>query len=153
MAGFVVIPEVEDFPRMTPEVLRRIYEDVTLSQADEDRLLWRLVRTQPRIEVSITASEQLRFEIIQDGAGPQTVTYREGGEKVQAVNMLGAEDYLLSIISLLPPQVQRQEAIRLRRELIGQKGLVQGGPSYVGLTEKADASARSAIDETWGMLE
>ncbi|MBO4634279.1 MAG: DUF4922 domain-containing protein [Bacteroidales bacterium] len=147
MAGFVVVPEVQDFDRITPEVLRSIYDDVTLSVADEQRLLWRLVRTQPRIEVGILASAQITFEIISDGAGPQKVSYREGkidyngmlfdelvfeavtistlfaepsfiiysadgpqrfagtlkfivdGGKVEAVNLIGAEDYLLSVVS------------------------------------------------------
>jgi len=201
MAGFVVIPEVEDFPRMTPEVLAQIYDDVTLSQADEERLLWRLVRTQPRIEVFVTAGTQLRFEIICDGAGPQTVTYQDGridyngvlydelvfeadtistlfaepsfilydeegtrryagtlkfiveNGKVQAVNILGAEDYLLSEVSRFPAGEQKAQAIRLRRWLKGQEGLVQGAQPYIGLTKMADAHARSAIDETWGMLE
>ena len=247
MAGFVVIPEVKDFPRMTAEVLQQIYDDVSLSEADEKRLLWRLVRTQPRIEVGVTAAAQLRFEIISDGAGPQTVTYREGkidyngvlydelvfeaatistlfaepsfilyaeegprryagslkfiveGNQVQAVNMLGAEDYLLSVVSQYPADQQKAQALRIRRWLSAQLALRQTerrpvlGPEltstpsvvtwaehrpevaenaeelpahahfdvcaqehcqfYPGLTEKADASARSAIDETWGMLE
>jgi len=185
---------------MTPQVLQQIYEDVTLSEADEKRLLWRLVRTQPRIEVAVTAAPRLRFEIISDGAGPQTVTYREGkidyngvlydelvfeantistlfaepsfvlyaeegprryagtlkfiveGDEVQAVNLVGAEDYLLSVVSQLPAEKQKAEAIRLRRSLQGQTEILHC-PDYIGLTEKADAFARSAIDETWGMLE
>ena len=166
MAGFVVVPEVEDFPRITAEVLRQIYDEVTLSEADEKRLLWRLVRTQPRIEVGMSAAPQLRFEIMEDGAGPQTVSYREGkidyngvlydelifeavtistlfaepsfilyaddgprryagtlkfiveGNQVRAVNLLGAEDYLLSVVSLYPAGEQRAQAIRLRRWLM-----------------------------------
>ena len=247
MAGFVVVPEVEDFPRITAEVLQKIYEEVTLDEADEKRLLWRLVRTQPRIEVGVSAGAQLRFEIISDGAGPQTVSYREGkidyngvlydelvfeavtistlfaepsfilyadegprryagtlkfiveGKQVRAVNLLGAEDYLLSVISLFPAAEQRPQAIRIRRwlteqmsrrqvgrrpvlgpELCSTPGVVtwaehrpvreeaSGGlpvhdrydvcadehcQPYIGLTEKADAAARAAIDETWGQLE
>ena len=150
MAGFVVLPEEQDFERLTPEVLRGIYDDVTLSAADEQRLLWRLVRTQPRIEVGILSAGAITFEIISDGAGPQKVSYREGkidyggmlydelvfeavtistlfaeptfiiyaddgpqrfagtlkfivdGGKVQAVNLIGAEDYLLSVVSTAP---------------------------------------------------
>jgi len=247
MAGFVVVPEVEDFPRLNADVLQQIYEDVTLSEADEKRLLWRLVRTQPRIEVGVTSGSQLRFEIISDGAGPQTVSYREGkidyngvlydelvfeavtistlfaepsfilyvndeprryagtlkfiveGNQVQAVNLLGAEDYLLSVISLYPVNQQRAQAVHCRRwltdqmarrkigkrpvlgpELCSTPGVVtwvEHRPAqeqqpeelplhaqydvcagehcqpYIGLTEKADAAARAAIDETWGRLE
>ena len=43
----------------------------------------------------------------------------EGG-KVQAVNLLGAEDYLLSVVSLFPASEQRAQAIRIRRWLYSQ---------------------------------
>jgi len=179
MAGFVVIPEVEDFDRMDAEVLESIYADVTLSPAQEERLLWRLVRTQPRIEVGLVAERELRFEIISDGAGPQTVSYREGKidyngvlydelvfeaatistlfaepsfilyhgtdarryagtlkfivekGKVQAVNQIGAEDYLLSVISLLPPSERATRVVALRRWLMERVALRQAGRSRV----------------------
>ena len=247
MAGFVVVPEEEDFPRLNADILRQIYEDVTLSEAEEKRLLWRLVRTQPRIEVGVSAAAQLRFEIISDGAGPQTVSFREGkidyngvlydelifeavtistlfaepsfilyaddgprryagtlkfiaeGNRVRAVNLLGVEDYLLSVVSLYPAREQKAQALRLRRwvtvqmarrqtgsrpvlgpELFSTPGVVTWAEHrpiqeklpeempvhshydvcagehcqlYIGLTEKADAAARAAIDETWGQLE
>lgn len=201
MAGFLVVPEVEDYPRITPEVLQKIYEDVTLSEAQEQHLLWRLVRTQPRIEAGITAGPQLCFEIIEDGAGRQKVTYREGridyngalydelvfeaatistlfaepsfimymddgprryagtlkfiveGNQVQALNLVGAEDYLLSLVSLYPAAEQKARALQLRRLLMQQPEGCQLPMRYIGLSEKADAAARAAIDETWGMLE
>ena len=78
MAGFVVVPEPEDFDRIDAGVLEGVYNDVALSEEDEKRLLWRLVRTQPRIEVGIVHEKEVRFEIISDGAGPQKVSYREG---------------------------------------------------------------------------
>ena len=196
MAGFVVVPHEEDFDRITPEVLSGIYEDVTLSPAQEERLLWRLVRTQPRVEVSIGMDAQLGFEIISDGAGPQQVSYRDGkidyngvlydelvfeavtistlfaepsfilygeephrfagtlkfrvaGEKVEALNILGTEDYLLSIISLMPPQEQKNSAFRLRKALMKGESLQE---PYIGLTPRADATARAVIDETWGQI-
>ena len=165
MAGFVVVPEVQDFDRITPEVLASIYGDVCLSEADEERLLWRLVRTQERVEVGVESAPELVFEIISDGAGPQKVSYREGkidyngvlydqlvfeaatistlfaepsfilygteGErryagtlkfivhegKVQAVNTLGEEDYLLSVVSLLDAAERKEQAIVLRSAL------------------------------------
>ena len=134
-----------------------ILSEVSISEADEKHLLWRLVRTQPRIEVGIMSGASIRFEIISDGAGPQQVSYREGkidyggvlydelvfeastistlfaepsfilygvtigdgfhwqrqqdqrfagtlkflvdGGKVQAINIIGVEDYLLSVIA------------------------------------------------------
>lgn len=167
MAGFVVVPEADDFDRITPEVIRQIYEDITLTEAEEKRLLWRLVRTQPRVEVGILDAPCIRFEIISDGAGPQEVSYREGkinyngalydelvfeaatistlfaepsfilrqadGQerryagtlkfqadkgKVQAVNILGAEDYLLSIISAFPADERKERAVTERTRLM-----------------------------------
>jgi len=157
MAGFVVVPEVKDFDRIDARILGEILEDVSISADEEKHLLWRLVRTQPRIEVGILAAPEITFEIISDGAGPQKVSYREGkidyngmlydelvfeapsistlfaepsfilhdvligigfhwertqqecfagtlkfiveGGKVQAVNIIGVEDYLLSVIA------------------------------------------------------
>ncbi|MBP3257402.1 MAG: DUF4922 domain-containing protein [Bacteroidales bacterium] len=196
MAGFVVVPHEEDFDRINQEVLTGIYEDVTLSPAQEERLLWRLVRTQPRVEVAIGRDSQLDFEIISDGAGPQKVSFRDGkidyngvlydelvfeavtistlfaepsfilyGEEprrfagtlkfrvadgqVEAVNILGAEDYLLSIVSLMPHAQQKEKAFRLRKALMKGEKLRE---PYIGLTPKADAAARATIDETWGQI-
>ena len=175
MAGFVVLPEEGDFDRLDTSVLEKIYDDVTLSEADEQRLLWRLVRTQPRVEVGICAAEQIDFEIISDGAGPQRVCYREGkidyngvlydelvfeavtistlfaepsfilyggegaaryagtlkflaaGGKVHAVNILGVEDYLLSVISLLPEASRREQVSGIRAALMEQIAFRQSG--------------------------
>ena len=76
----------------------------------------------------------------------------EGGQ-VQAVNLVGAEDYLLSLVSLCPAAEQKTRAIELRRQLMQQPEGSQLSMRYIGLSEKADAAARAAIDETWGMLE
>ena len=78
MAGFVVVPQEKDFDRITPEILSQIYSEVSISEEEEKHLLWRLVRTQPKIEVGIMAAPEITFEIISDGAGPQKVSYREG---------------------------------------------------------------------------
>jgi SpoIID/LytB domain protein len=78
MGGFVVVPQEKDFERITPEILSQIYSEVSISEDEEKHLLWRLVRTQPKIEVGIMAAPEITFEIISDGAGPQKVSYREG---------------------------------------------------------------------------
>ena len=78
MAGFFVIPEVSDYERLTAPKLTEILQEVSLSEKAEERLLWRLVRTQPKIEVGILSGPEITFEIISDGAGPQKVSYREG---------------------------------------------------------------------------
>ena len=78
MAGFFVIPDEERFRGLDGNALRTVLDTVSLSEAAEKRLLWRLVRTQPKIEVGIVAASEICFEIISDGAGPQRVSYREG---------------------------------------------------------------------------
>ena len=184
MAGFVVCPNPEDFETLDAQALRSIFDDVTLSKEDEDRLLWRLVRTQPRIEVGILSSASISFEIISDGAGPQTVSYREGkidyngmlydelvfeavtistlfaeptfiiyaddgpmrfagtlkfivdAGKVQAVNLIGAEDYLLSVVSTQEGEGTLQEKACATRAWLmdivtrrATRRMVVGGPN------------------------
>ena len=68
---------------------------------------------------------------------------------MQAVNILGMEDYLLSVVSLMPPQEQKERAFALRKALLKGEKISY---SYIGLTEKADSAARAAIDETWGQI-
>ena len=115
-----------------------------------------------------------------------------------AVNIIGAEDYLMSVVSTSGARDLKSKAIGTRQWLMAQVGLrhahkaAMGGPGlentpslvtwlehrpeeekkaedtpahlrfdvcasehcrpYYGITDKADASVRSAIDETWGQL-
>ena len=147
-------------------------------------MLWRLVRTQPRIEAGILTAPEIAFEIISDGAGGQKVSYREGkidyngvlydelvfeaptistlfaepsflldvdGERRQfagtlkfvtekgevcAVNSIGAEDYLLSVLSAeaasLDDAALRDRAMALRKSLQEQMARRQAGKAHVG---------------------
>ena len=78
MAGCFILPDPNDFERITPETLREVVDEVSISKETEKLILWRLVRQQPRIEVGIMSGPEITFEIISDGAGPQRVSYREG---------------------------------------------------------------------------
>ncbi|MDT3366947.1 MAG: DUF4922 domain-containing protein [Bacteroidota bacterium] len=78
MAGCFILPDPNDFERITPEILREVVDEVSISEETEKLILWRLVRQQPRIEVGIMSGPEITFEIISDGAGPQRVSYREG---------------------------------------------------------------------------
>ena len=78
MAGYFITPDERDFERADSKVLTAILDEVSISPEVEERLLWRLVRTQPRLEVGILSGPEIVFEIISDGAGPQKVSYREG---------------------------------------------------------------------------
>ncbi len=157
IAGFFIAPVSSDFRKMTPELLGEMLEEVALESDVEKMIISRLTRTQPKIQVGILSAPTIRFEIISDGAGPQSVSCRDGkidyngvlydelcfdavtmstlfaepsfrlydvvigvdfhwqrkvnqifagslrfiveGDKVTAINSIGVEDYLLSVIS------------------------------------------------------
>ena len=224
MAGFVVVPEVKDFDRIDARILGEILDDVSISEAQEKRLLWRLVRTQPKIEVGILSAPEITFEIISDGAGPQKVSYREGkidyngmlydelefeapsistlfaepsfilhdvvigigfhwerkqeerfagalkfivdGGKVQAVNVIGLEDYLLSVIASemkasASPEFLKAHAVISRSWVMAQVQQrkagkpARSGPEFRGTpslvtwldTQRADAAPDSPSRE------
>ncbi len=170
------------------------YRAVVKVEGDQKTLLWRLVRTQPRLEVCIASGEEIVFEVISDGAGPQKVSYREGridyggvlydnlvfeaktistlfaepsfiiykdGEtlqyagslsfvvsdgRVQAINGIGLEDYLVGVLGPLNPGCE--DAIEARRKV-----LADSPQPYRGLLAGIDdTAARIAVDATWGQV-
>ena len=157
MAGVFITTREEDFRKLDAALLGNMLSEVTLSKEADEEIQWRLTRTQATLEVGIMAADEIVFEIISDGAGPQRGKYQEGkisyngalydelffearteatlfaepsfilhdvtigvdfhwerkltrqyagtlkfivdGGKVAAVNIIGVEDYLLSVIS------------------------------------------------------
>ena len=157
MAGIYVAPEKEDFDKLDSKLLSQVVDEVAASGETEKEIIWRLTRTQNRLEVGIMSGQEIEFEVISDGAGKQKVEYSDGrisyngvlydelvfeaqteatmfaepsfilygvtigvdfhwerkvtqkfagtlkfivdGDKVTAVNIVGVEDYLLSVIS------------------------------------------------------
>lgn len=157
ISGVYITPFKEDFDKLDGKLLEEVLSEVTISAEEEKMILWRLRRNQPQVQVGILNAPEIRFEIISDGAGPQTVSYCDGrilyngvlydelyfdsvtrstlfaqasfilydvvigidfhwqqkrtlsyagalkfivsGESICAVNCVGMEDYLLSVIS------------------------------------------------------
>ncbi len=157
MAGLLIVPSAEDYAKLDERLVCEMLDEVSVSPEAEADILWKLRRTQPKVQVGILSASEITFEIISDGAGPQKVAYQEGkilyngalydelvfeaqtlstlfaeptfilydvtigvgfhwerkvtqkfagtlkfivdGGKVVAVNMIGVEDYLLSVIS------------------------------------------------------
>ena len=78
MAGYLILPDEEDFDKATPEMFRKAFEEVSVKEDVLAHIVWRLTRTQRTIQVGVLSSDEIVFEIISDGAGPQKVSYREG---------------------------------------------------------------------------
>lgn len=157
LAGVYVTTREEDFDKLDAGLLSQVVREVAASEEMEKEIIWRLTRSQRRLEVGIMSGSEIEFEIISDGAGRQKVEYSQGrisyngalydelvfeaqteatmfaepsfilygvtigvdfhwerkvtqkfagtlkfivdGGKVTAVNIVGVEDYLLSVIS------------------------------------------------------
>ncbi len=226
MAGVFVAPFREDFDKITPALLEELVDEVTIPAHEQEMIEWRLTRTQPRVAVGILAAEEICFEIISDGAGPQRVRYSEGrieyngtlfdellfdsitrstlfaepsfvlhdvvigidfhweqkrtlkfagglkfiveGDKVRAVNLVGMEDYLLSVISSemkssASPELLKAHAVISRSWLLARMQDHSAHDNfdvcaddhcqrYQGLTMAVGDKVRTAIDETWGQV-
>lgn len=157
MAGVFIVPVEEEFRKITPQLLGEMLAEVSIPEEEEKRIIHRLTRSQPLVEVGIMSSEEIEFEILSDGAGPRKAVFKGGkieydgalydelhfgaptlstmfaeasftlhgvtigsgfhwerkesqtfagalkiiadNGRLTAVNVLGAEDYLLSVIS------------------------------------------------------
>lgn len=78
MAGVFIAPVEEEYNKITPELLGEMVHEVSVPKEEQDRIIWRLTRTQPTLEVGIMSGRQLVFEILSDGAGNRTASLREG---------------------------------------------------------------------------
>ena len=238
MAGVFVAPFREDFDKATPEMVAEMLREVTISGREQDMIEWRLTREQPRVSVGILSAEEICFEIISDGAGPQRVSWCDGriayngmlydelyfdsvtrstlfaeasfilhdvvigkefhwqqkrtlkfagslkfiveGDMITAVNCVGAEDYLLSVISSEMKSSASVELLKahavisrswLAARMADRRKADKGADTslklphesfdvcaddhcqrYQGLTMAVGENVRRAIDETWGQL-
>ncbi len=78
MGGMFIVPVEEEYGKMTPELLNEMISEVSLTAEEESRVIERLTRTQPDIEVGIMSAKEIEFEILSDGAGPRRAVLREG---------------------------------------------------------------------------
>ena len=78
MAGVFIVPVEEEFHKITPELLSEMLSEVTISEAEQATLIWRLTRTQPLLSVGIMTAKEISFEILSDGAGTRKAVMREG---------------------------------------------------------------------------
>lgn len=238
MAGLFVAPYKEDFEKVNASLLGEMLEEVSIPKYEEEMIKWRLTRKQRKIEVGILRCEEISFEIISDGAGPQKVSYSDGriayngmlydelyfdsitrstlfaqssfilhdvvigidfhwqqkrtlkyagglkfivdGDKLLAINCIGIEDYLCSVISSEMKASSRLELLKahaiisrtwLQSRLLQRQSLTPEELSsdsslhcqfdvcaddhcqrYQGLTDDINENVKIAIDQTWGQV-
>ena len=157
MGGMFIVPVLEEYHKITPELLSEMVEEITLSPEEEARIITRFNRTQPQLNVGIMSAEEIEFEVFADGKGVRKASLKDGmveydgqlypelylkapasrtmfaepafslhgvtigvkfhwerqetqqfagdlkiivdGNKLRAINIVGIEDYLLSVIS------------------------------------------------------
>ena len=78
MAGVFIVPVAEEYEKLSEGLLSEMLEEVSVPEDEEERMIWRLTRTQPQIEVGVMSAKEIEFEILSDGAGPRKAVLKEG---------------------------------------------------------------------------
>lgn len=78
MGGVFIVPVEEEYEKITMELLNEMIAEVSLTKAEESKIVERLTRKQPDLNVGIMSAKEIEFEILSDGAGPRKAVLREG---------------------------------------------------------------------------
>lgn len=227
IAGLFVAPFREDYDKADTALLEELLSEVCISEDEQNMIVWRLTRHQEKISVGLLSAREIRFEIISDGAGPQTVKWHDGrisyngmlydelyfdsmtlstlfaeasfilydvvigidfhwqqkrtfkyagglkfiveGDRITAVNCIGMEDYLMSVISSemkssASIELLKAHAVISRSWLKARLKDHKAGHEhfdvcaddhcqrYQGLTMAVGDDVCRAIDRTWGQV-
>lgn len=227
IAGLFVAPFREDYDKADTALLEELLSEVCISEDEQNMIVWRLTRHQDKISVGLLSAKEIRFEIISDGAGPQTVKWHDGrisyngmlydelyfdsmtlstlfaeasfilydvvigidfhwqqkrtfkyagglkfiveGDRITAVNCIGVEDYLMSVISSemkssASIELLKAHAVISRSWLKARLKDHKAGHEhfdvcaddhcqrYQGLTMAVGDDVCRAIDRTWGQV-
>lgn len=227
IAGLFVAPFKEDYDKADTALLEELLSEVCISEDEQNMIVWRLTRHQEKISVGLLSAKEIRFEIISDGAGPQTVKWHDGrisyngmlydelyfdsmtlstlfaeasfilydvvigidfhwqqkrtfkyagglkfiveGDRITAVNCIGMEDYLMSVISSemkssASIELLKAHAVISRSWLKARLKDHKAGHEhfdvcaddhcqrYQGLTMAVGDDVCRAIDRTWGQV-
>lgn len=227
IAGLFVAPFREDYDKADTALLEELLSEVCISEDEQNMIVWRLTRHQEKISVGLLSAKEIRFEIISDGAGPQTVKWHDGrisyngmlydelyfdsmtlstlfaeasfilydvvigidfhwqqkrtfkyagglkfiveGDRITAVNCIGMEDYLMSVISSemkssASIELLKAHAVISRSWLKARLKDHKAGHEhfdvcaddhcqrYQGLTMAVGDDVCLAIDRTWGQV-
>lgn len=227
IAGLFVAPFREDYDKADTALLEELLSEVCISEDEQNMIVWRLTRHQEKISVGLLSAKEIRFEIVSDGAGPQTVKWHDGrisyngmlydelyfdsmtlstlfaeasfilydvvigidfhwqqkrtfkyagglkfiveGDRITAVNCIGMEDYLMSVISSemkssASIELLKAHAVISRSWLKARLKDHKAGHEhfdvcaddhcqrYQGLTMAVGDDVCRAIDRTWGQV-
>ena len=227
IAWLFVAPFREDYDKADTALLEELLSEVCISEDEQNMIVWRLTRHQEKISVGLLSAKEIRFEIISDGAGPQTVKWHDGrisyngmlydelyfdsmtlstlfaeasfilydvvigidfhwqqkrtfkyagglkfiveGDRITAVNCIGMEDYLMSVISSemkssASIELLKAHAVISRSWLKARLKDHKAGHEhfdvcaddhcqrYQGLTMAVGDDVCRAIDRTWGQV-
>ena len=227
IAGLFVAPFREDYDKADTALLEELLSEVCISEDEQNMIVWRLTRHQEKISVGLLSAKEIRFEIISDGAGPQTVKWHDGrisyngmlydelyfdsmtlstlfaeasfilydvvigidfhwqqkrtfkyagglkfiveGDRITAVNCIGMEDYLMSVISSemkssASIELLKAHAVISRSWLKARLKDHKAGHEhfdvcaddhcqrYQGLTMAVGDDVCRAVDRTWGQV-
>lgn len=227
IAGLFVAPFREDYDKADTALLEELLSEVCISEDEQNMIVWRLTRHQEKMSVGLLSAKEIRFEIISDGAGPQTVKWHDGrisyngmlydelyfdsmtlstlfaeasfilydvvigidfhwqqkrtfkyagglkfiveGDRITAVNCIGMEDYLMSVISSemkssASIELLKAHAVISRSWLKARLKDHKAGHEhfdvcaddhcqrYQGLTMAVGDDVCRAIDRTWGQV-
>lgn len=78
MAGVFIVPVETEYHKITSELLTEMVREVSISDEEEERMIRRLTRKQPVVNVGIMSGKEIAFEILSDGAGVRKAVLREG---------------------------------------------------------------------------
>ena len=78
MGGVFIVPVEAEYEKMTPGLLEEMISEVSIPKEEQDRIIWRLTRTQPLLQVGIMSAKEIEFEVLSDGAGLRKACMREG---------------------------------------------------------------------------
>lgn len=78
MGGVFIVPVKEEYDKIDGHLLNEMIAEVSIDKATEEKVLNRLTRVQPELNVGIMSAKEIEFEIISDGAGARKAVLKEG---------------------------------------------------------------------------